>query len=333
MPSAGCTPTAASAGSTRCAIPRATEVIGTYAMGESRPDRAEDVAGETMVQTYRLARGGRIDRSKPIAMRFNGKELEAFAGDTVGLGASRQRHPLRRPVVQVSPPARDLQPRRRGAECAAVGRSRRRPHRSEQPRVRHRSGGRPVAPLAEPLAVASASTSARSTTRCRRFSSPASTTRPSCGRRSFWDRVYEPAIRAAAGLGRAPSTAGPRPLSAHPRALRRAGRRRRSSGAGGGAGGVGERQARHSCRRAGRDGRRAAARADLHHRRQVGLGLARGYAGYGSRRAATSPCCRARPPSATTTTTTWAWCSGSPITWPTRIPDLPRERLWQVRAR
>ena len=35
-----------------------------------------------MAQTYRLARGGRIDRSKPIAMRFNGTTIEAFAGDT-----------------------------------------------------------------------------------------------------------------------------------------------------------------------------------------------------------------------------------------------------------
>ena len=53
----------------------------------------------------------------------------------------------------------------------------------------------------EPLAVARASTSARSTTCCRRCSRPASTTRPSCGRRAFWNTVYEPLIRAAAGLG------------------------------------------------------------------------------------------------------------------------------------
>ena len=36
-----------------------------------------------MGQAYRLARGGRIDRSKEIAMRFNGADVEACAGDTV----------------------------------------------------------------------------------------------------------------------------------------------------------------------------------------------------------------------------------------------------------
>ena len=36
-----------------------------------------------MAQPFRLAQGGRIDRSKPIAMRFNGRVVEAYAGDTV----------------------------------------------------------------------------------------------------------------------------------------------------------------------------------------------------------------------------------------------------------
>ena len=33
-------------------------------------------------QPYRLARGGRIDRTRPIAMRFNGRRIAAHAGDT-----------------------------------------------------------------------------------------------------------------------------------------------------------------------------------------------------------------------------------------------------------
>ncbi len=49
----------------------------------------------------------------------------------------------------------------------------------------------------------SASMSARSTACFRRFSAPASTTRPSCGRRQLWEKLYEPVIRRAAGLGRA----------------------------------------------------------------------------------------------------------------------------------
>src|ERR1700752_3994554 len=35
-----------------------------------------------MVQPFRLVRGGRIDRTKPIAMRFNGQAIEGYAGDT-----------------------------------------------------------------------------------------------------------------------------------------------------------------------------------------------------------------------------------------------------------
>src|SRR5215471_17125176 len=31
----------------------------------------------------RLPAGGRIDRSRPLAVRFNGRELHGFAGDTV----------------------------------------------------------------------------------------------------------------------------------------------------------------------------------------------------------------------------------------------------------
>src|SRR4051812_49340648 len=36
-----------------------------------------------MAQPFRLAEGGRIDRGKPIAFGFNGKRIEAYAGDTV----------------------------------------------------------------------------------------------------------------------------------------------------------------------------------------------------------------------------------------------------------
>ena len=36
-----------------------------------------------MKQVNRLAQGGRIDRSRPIKFKFNNKELEGFAGDTL----------------------------------------------------------------------------------------------------------------------------------------------------------------------------------------------------------------------------------------------------------
>ena len=48
--------------------------------------------------------------------------------------------------------------------------------------------------------------------------------------RAFWRHVYEPAIRAAAGLGTSADRAGSRSLSASVRALRRAGDRRRPAG-------------------------------------------------------------------------------------------------------
>mgnify|MGYP003694802743 CR=1 FL=1 len=50
------------------------------------------------------------------------------------------------------------------------------------------------------LALRPAGGQSRCSRRCCR---PASTTRPSCGRPSFWEKVYEPLIRRAAGLGRA----------------------------------------------------------------------------------------------------------------------------------
>ena len=59
-----------------------------------------------------------------------------------------------------------------------------------------------------------------------RSSPPASTTRPSCGR-ELLDEVYEPLIRRAAGLGRAPAEPDPDRYDKHAHPLRRAGRRRR----------------------------------------------------------------------------------------------------------
>ena len=248
---------------------------------------------------------------KPIAMRFNGRVIEAYAGDTVASAL------LANGIHFVGRSFKYHRPRGifshgcRGAERAALGRSRRESRRSEQPGSSIEAVDGLSRRLAEPLAVARLRCRRRSTTCCRRCSPPASTTRPSCGRGRFWDRLYEPWIRAAAGLGRAPAApdpdryqhrhahcdvlvvgAGPAGLAAALAASRR-------------------RQARHPRRRAGRDGRRAAARVDLQHRRQVGLGVARRTRSPLSARATTSPCCRARPPSATTITTTSAWCSAS----------------------
>ncbi|MCW5604968.1 MAG: (2Fe-2S)-binding protein, partial [Burkholderiales bacterium] len=36
-----------------------------------------------MTQAYRLSRGGLIDRGKPLSFRFNGRELQGYAGDSL----------------------------------------------------------------------------------------------------------------------------------------------------------------------------------------------------------------------------------------------------------
>ena len=64
----------------------------------------------------------------------------------------------------------------------------------------------------------------------------------------FWETVYEPLIRRAAGLGRASGAGRSRPLREGLGALRRAGRRRRPGRAGGGACRRPRRRARHPVR-------------------------------------------------------------------------------------
>ena len=75
--------------------------------------------------------------------------------------------------------------------------------------------------------------------------SQASTTRPSCGRRRFWEKLYEPLIRRAAGLGRAAGAEDPDHYEKAFAHLRRAGDRRRAGRSGGGACGRPRRRARH----------------------------------------------------------------------------------------
>ena len=161
-----------------------------------------------MVQTYRLVRGGRIDRSKPIAMRFNGKELEAFAGDTVasallanGIHFAARSFKFHRPrgvfshgseepnaLLSVDRGGGRIDPNNSASAIEAVdGLSLR--SQNHWPSLQFDVGA--VNGALSPLFVAGFY--------YKTFMWP----------RSFWDRVYEPAIRAAAGLGRAPLTPDP----------------------------------------------------------------------------------------------------------------------------
>ena len=215
---------------------------------------------------------GRPDRSLEAdhdPLQRSGR-WKAYHGDTCGLRAARERHPFRRPLLQVSPPARHPGPRLGRAERAArrsiaapagpiptTGRrwSRR---STASPSLRRTTGRRSI------------STSARSTT----CSSPVFVAgfyyKTFMWPRSFWDKRLRAAHprrrrpRPRAGRSRTPTATRP------PRPLRRAGGRRRAGRPRRRAGGLRERQARHPRRRAGRARRLAAARRDVDDRRRAG---------------------------------------------------------------
>ena len=186
----------------------------------------------------------------------------------------------------------------------------------------------------EPLAVARLRSRRGQRTASRRCFRRASTTRPSCGRGAFWRHVYEPAIRRAAGLGQRAEARRSRPLPASLRPLRRAGGRRRAGGPRRGARGGGSGRARHPLRRAGGVRRRAAARDAR--RRSTGSRRPTG----SPRR---SPTLRGRDRVTLLPRTTAFGYYADNLRRPRRarhrssrrcpIRDLPRERLWQVRAK
>src|SRR5262249_19361968 len=152
---------------------------------------------------HRLARGGRIDRRQPIAMRFNGTTIEAYVGDTAASALLAN---------GIHFPARSFKYHRpRGIFS----------HGSEEPNALlavDRGGGRIDANSRASAIEAVDGLSLHSQNHW-----------PSLGLdlaaasdwlapllvagfyyktfmwpRSFWSKVYEPLLRAAAGLGRAP---------------------------------------------------------------------------------------------------------------------------------
>ena len=140
----------------------------------------------------RTPAGGSIDR-RDRALHLRRPELSRVRRRHAGLGAARQRRASRRPLVQVSPPARHPRRRRRGAERAGHGHAampaRRTPNlRATQVELYDGPGGREP----EPLAVPRLRCRRGQRLRCRRCFRQASTTRPSCGRACAWHRWYEP---------------------------------------------------------------------------------------------------------------------------------------------
>ena len=223
-----------------------------------------------MTGAFRTAAGGRIDRSSRSRFTFDGTAYHGLRGRHAGLGAARQRRPPRRPLVQISPPARHPRRRRGGAERAGrrstaatgaldaeparhAGRALRGPRRREpEPlafaRLRRRRSQRPALAalrrrvLLQDLHVAGA----RAWKRCLRADDPRAP-RASASRRREPDPdryTHRYAHCDVLVIG-----AGPAGLAAALAAC-------------------GERRAGDPLRRTGRAGRLAACRAPRHHRRQ-----------------------------------------------------------------
>ena len=157
-----------------------------------------------MTQSYRLPRGGRIDRASPVNVIFNGQPLSGFAGDTMAsillangvhlVGRSFKYHRPRgvlshgsdepNALLSVDRGPGRIDPNNRATMVEA--RDGLATHsQNHWPSLDFDIGA--VNDLLSPFFAAGFY--------YKTFMWP----------RSFWDRVYEPAIRAAAGLGEAPS--------------------------------------------------------------------------------------------------------------------------------
>ncbi|ACL58308.1 sarcosine oxidase subunit alpha family protein [Methylobacterium nodulans] len=161
-----------------------------------------------MTQPYRLSRGGRIDRSRPIVFEFNGRPVHGFQGDTVAsallangihlVGRSFKYHRPRgilshgadepSALLSVDRGAGRVDPNNRASVVEARN-GLRTTSQNHWPSLDFDVGA--VNDLLSPVFVAGFY--------YKTFMWP----------RKFWDRVYEPFIRSAAGLGKAPTEADP----------------------------------------------------------------------------------------------------------------------------
>ncbi|MFY9291332.1 MAG: sarcosine oxidase subunit alpha family protein [Methylorubrum rhodinum] len=161
-----------------------------------------------MAQPFRLSRGGRIDRSRPIVFEFNGKPIHGYQGDTVAsaliangihlVGRSFKYHRPRgilshgpdepSALLSVDRGPGRVDPNNRASVVEARS-GLRTTSQNHWPSLEVDIGA--VNDLLSPVFVAGFY--------YKTFMWP----------RKFWDKVYEPFIRAAAGLGKAPVEADP----------------------------------------------------------------------------------------------------------------------------
>jgi sarcosine oxidase subunit alpha len=161
-----------------------------------------------MTQPFRTTAGGRILRDQPVPFRFNGRSFEGYAGDTLAsallandvhlVGRSFKYHRPRGVLSAGSEEPNALVTISRGDGCTTPNLRATRVElypglrassQNHFPSLRFDLGA--LAGLASPLLSAGFY--------YKTFMWPP----------SFWTRLYEPAIRAAAGLGRAPQAADP----------------------------------------------------------------------------------------------------------------------------
>ena len=162
----------------------------------------------TAAQSHRLAHGGLIDRAAPLSFTFDGKPFAGFPGDTLAsalvangvklVGRSFKYHRPRGILTAGSEEPNALVELRSGA---------RREPNTKATTVELYDGARSRQP--EPLAVAAASISVS----VNQLFSPIFVAgfyyKTFMWPAKFWETIYEPVIRRAAGLGRAAGRADP----------------------------------------------------------------------------------------------------------------------------
>ncbi|TNC07724.1 sarcosine oxidase subunit alpha family protein [Methylobacterium terricola] len=161
-----------------------------------------------MAQPFRLSRGGRIDRTRPVRFTFNGRTVEGFHGDSVAsallangihlVGRSFKYHRPRgilshgpdepSALLSVDRGPGRIDPNNRASVVEARD-GLKTLSQNHWPSLEHDIGA--VNDLLSPVFVAGFY--------YKTFMWP----------RTFWDKVYEPFIRAAAGLGKAPAVPDP----------------------------------------------------------------------------------------------------------------------------
>ncbi|KMO16121.1 sarcosine oxidase subunit alpha family protein [Methylobacterium platani] len=161
-----------------------------------------------MAQPFRLSRGGRIDRARPVRFTFNGRTIEGFHGDSVAsallangihlVGRSFKYHRPRgilshgpdepSALLSVDRGPGRIDPNNRASVVEARD-GLKTLSQNHWPSLEHDIGA--VNDLLSPVFVAGFY--------YKTFMWP----------RKFWDKVYEPFIRAAAGLGKAPAVPDP----------------------------------------------------------------------------------------------------------------------------